>query len=56
MIKREKPIKEYVTTHVVTNEMWPIIMEDWRRISKAIEAEYGKTNLEYQDLLIPKQK
>jgi Mg2+-importing ATPase len=56
MIKREKPIKEYVTTRVVTNEMWPTIMEDWSRISKAIEAEHGETNPEYQDLLFSKQK
>jgi Mg2+-importing ATPase len=56
MIKREKPMKEYVTTHVVTNEMWPTIMENWLKISKAIDAEYGETNPEYQDLLIPKQK
>jgi hypothetical protein len=56
MIKREKPMKEYVTTHVVTNEMWSTIMENWLKISKAIDAEYGETNPEYQDLLIPKQK
>jgi hypothetical protein len=56
MIKREKPMKEYVTTRVVTSEMWPIIMEDWRRTSRAIEAEYGEANPEYRELLYPKQE
>jgi Mg2+-importing ATPase len=55
-ITREKPIKEYVTMHVAKNEMWSSIMEDWLKISKAIEAEYGKTNPEYQALLFQKQK
>jgi Mg2+-importing ATPase len=56
VIKREKPMKEYVTTRVVTNETWPIIIEDWRRISGAVESEYGETNPEYRELLYPKQK
>jgi Mg2+-importing ATPase len=56
LIKREKPMKEYVTRRVVTTQMWPTIMEDWRRTSRAIEAEYGETNPEYQELLYPKQK
>jgi hypothetical protein len=56
MIKREKPMKEYVITRVVTNETWPIIIEDWRRISGAIESEYGETNPEYHELIYPKQK
>jgi hypothetical protein len=56
VIKREKPMKEYVTTRVVTSEMWPTIMEDWRRISGTIEAEYGEANPEYRELLYPKQK
>jgi Mg2+-importing ATPase len=56
LIKREKPMKEYVATRVVTSEMWPIISEDWRRTSRAIEAEYGKANPEYRELLYPKQE
>jgi hypothetical protein len=56
LIKREKPMKEYVTTRVITNEMWPIIMEDWLRASRAIKSEYGDTNPEYQELLFQKQK
>jgi Mg2+-importing ATPase len=56
IIKREKSMKEYVAARVVTNEMWPAIMQDWRRISEALEAEYGKTNPEYHELLYPKQK
>jgi hypothetical protein len=56
LIKREKTMKEYVTTYVVTSEMWSIIIEDWRRISRAIEAEYGKANPEYRELLEPKRE
>ena len=56
MIKREKPMKEYVTTRVMTNEMWPTIMEDWLRISKAVQDTYGKANMEYQELLTPRQR
>ncbi len=56
LIKREKPMVEYVTTRVVTNEMWPTIMEDWRRTSKAIEAEYGRANPEYRELLYTKRE
>jgi Mg2+-importing ATPase len=56
LVKREKPMKEYVTTRVITNEMWPIIMEDWLRAGRAIKSEYGDTNPEYQELLFQKQK
>jgi Mg2+-importing ATPase len=56
MIKREKPMKEYVTKRVMTNEMWPTTMEDWLKISKAIQDTYGKVNMEYQELLTPKQR
>ena len=55
IIKREKPMKEYVTKSVVANGMWPSIIEDWRRISKATQDKYNNINPEYQELLIPRQ-
>jgi hypothetical protein len=54
-IKREKSMKEYVTKRVVTNEMWPTTIEDWRKINKTIQDKYNKVNGEYQELLFPKQ-
>jgi Mg2+-importing ATPase len=54
-IKREKSMKEYVTKRVVTNEMWPTIIEDWRKINKIIQDKYDKVNGEYQELIFPKQ-
>jgi hypothetical protein len=54
IIKREKPLKEYVQKDVVDSEMWPIIAEDWRKISIAIQKRRDKLNVEYQELL-PKQ-
>jgi len=50
-IKREKPLKEYVTRHLMTSELWPKIAQDWHKISKTIQEKYGKINLEYQELL-----
>jgi hypothetical protein len=51
MIKREKPLKEYVRKNFVENETWSIIAEDWRRICDSIENRRGKVNAEYQVLL-----
>ncbi|MGC8961310.1 MAG: HAD-IC family P-type ATPase, partial [Candidatus Bathyarchaeia archaeon] len=50
-IKREKPIKDYVTKQVMGSELWPKIAEDWLKISEIIQAKYNKVNMEYQDLL-----
>jgi Mg2+-importing ATPase len=50
-IKREKPLKEYVTKQLMTSELWPKIAQDWHRISKTLQEKYGKINLEYQELL-----
>ena len=55
-IKREKPLKEYVKKNVVDSEMWPNVVEDWLKITKAIQDKYGKVNMEYQELLLPRQK
>ncbi|MEM2202329.1 MAG: hypothetical protein QXD73_03530 [Candidatus Bathyarchaeia archaeon] len=50
-IKREKPLKEYVTKQLMTSELWPKIAQDWHKISKTIKEKHGKTNPEYQELL-----
>jgi Mg2+-importing ATPase len=55
-IKREGPMKEYVTNRVMASEMWPTMMEDWLKISKAVQDTYGKVNMEYQELLAPRQR
>jgi Mg2+-importing ATPase len=51
MIKREKPMKDYVTKHVMTSEFWPKIAEDWLKISEIIQSKYNRVNTEYQNLL-----
>jgi hypothetical protein len=51
-IKREKPLKEYVTKQLITSELWPKMAQEWHRISKFILEKYGKINLEYQKLLL----
>jgi Mg2+-importing ATPase len=55
-IKREGPMKEYVTKRVMVSDMWPNVVEDWLKISKAVQDTYGKVNMEYQELLTPKQR
>jgi hypothetical protein len=56
MIKREKPLKEYVTKQLMTSELWPKIAQDWHKISKTIQEKYGKVNAEYQELLLRKSQ
>ncbi len=55
-IKREGPIKEYITKRVASSEIWPLIFEDWLRINRAIEEKYGKVNPDFQELLSPRQR
>jgi len=50
-IKREKPMKDYVTKQVVVSEFWPKMAEDWRKIGDIIQDKYNKVNPEYQNLL-----
>jgi len=50
-IKREKPLKEYVTKQLMTSELWPKIAQEWHKINRAIKEKYGKVNQEYQELL-----
>lgn len=56
IIKRERhALKQYVTKFVVNQEIWPIVMEDWIRVSKAIQEKHNAVNMEYEELLLPKQ-
>ncbi len=56
VIKREGPMKEYVTKRVVDSEMWPMVFEDWLKINKTIQDRYGEVNHEFQELLSPRQR
>ena len=56
IIKREGPMKEYVLKRIVASEMWPMLIDDWLKINRAIQEKYGKVNAEYQDVLSPKQR
>lgn len=51
VIKRIPSIKEYVTKQVMPSKTWPLAIEDWQRINRAIQEKYGKVNPEFQDLL-----
>jgi hypothetical protein len=55
MIKRKQKLKEYVKKNLTSNEMWPTIAEDWRRINTMLQNKYNNVNAEYQELLFPKQ-
>ena len=56
MIKREKPLKEYVKKNVIESEMWPTLAEDWGKINSAIQNKRGNVNAEYQELLLQKHR
>jgi DNA-binding PadR family transcriptional regulator len=53
-IKREKPLKEYIKT-VIGGEMWPTVIDDWDKLSRAMQGKYGSVNMEYRELLSSKQ-
>lgn len=50
-IRRKAVIKEYVFGVVAVSENWPLIFDDWARASKAILDEYGKINIQFQNLV-----
>ena len=56
IIKREGPMKEYVTKRVVASEMWSIVFEDWLKINRTIISKHGEANFEYQELLSTRQR
>jgi len=51
VIKRVPSIKEYITKQVIPSKTWPLALDDWVRINKAIQTKYGKTNPDFQDIL-----
>jgi len=53
-IKRERPMKDYVTKQVMTSEFWPKISEDWLKIGDIVQSKYKKVNPEYWTLLLQK--
>jgi Mg2+-importing ATPase len=56
MIKREKPLKEYVKKNVIESDMWPTIAEDWMKISASIQNRRGAVNSEYQERILQKHR
>ncbi|MEM1559770.1 MAG: bis-aminopropyl spermidine synthase family protein [Candidatus Bathyarchaeia archaeon] len=52
MIRREKPLKEYVVKHLMASDLWPKISQDWYKISMIIKEKYGRVNQEYHELLL----
>jgi len=56
VIKRTGPIKEYITKQVATNEIWPLVFDDWLSLNRAILQKYGQANPDFQDLLLPRQR
>ena len=55
VIRREKPMKEYVTKYVA-GKLWPRAAEDWRRVGLVLQARYKSVNPEYEKLLVPNGK
>jgi len=50
-VRREKPLKEYVTKTLMRSELWPRIVREWHKIHQIISEKYGKVNEEYLSLL-----
>ncbi|MEM2913574.1 MAG: magnesium-translocating P-type ATPase [Candidatus Bathyarchaeia archaeon] len=53
-IKREKPLKEYVTKQLINSDLWPKISQDWNKISSIIQEKHERVNSEYLELLLQK--
>jgi Mg2+-importing ATPase len=56
IIKRESSMKEFVLKRVIASPTWPMLIDDWLKINRAIQEKYGKVNAEYQDVLSPRQR
>jgi hypothetical protein len=50
IIKRQPSMKGYVDK-LVKGELWPKMLDDWRRIGSLIQTKYNKINPEYQELV-----
>ncbi len=55
-LKRQRPLREYVTKSVATDEMWPVIVENWRKTNAVLDKKHGRVNAEYQELLSYRQQ
>ena len=51
IIKREKPLREYVKKAIFESEMWPTVAEDWRKTRAIILSKRGMVNIEYDQIL-----
>jgi Mg2+-importing ATPase len=51
IIKREKTLREYVKTNIISGPTWVTTNEDWRKINAVLLNKWGKVNSEYQKLL-----
>jgi Mg2+-importing ATPase len=56
IIKRESSMKEFVLKRVIANPTWPMVIDDWLKISRTVQEKYGEVNSEYQEVLSPKQR
>jgi Mg2+-importing ATPase len=56
VIKREGPMKEYVTKRVAIGETWPMVLDDWLRINRVVQNKHGAVNPEFTELLGPRQE
>jgi P-type Mg2+ transporter len=52
VIKREKPLSEYVKKNVIASETWSNTAANWRRISNLIQNKYKAVNSEYQNYFL----
>jgi len=55
-INRAPAIKEYVIKNVMQNKTWPLAIDDWIKINKAIIEKYGKANPDFQNILAPRTR
>jgi Mg2+-importing ATPase len=55
-ITRSGSIRDYVTKYVVSQSIWPIVIEDWIKISRIIQERYGSINPQYSELLITQKQ
>ncbi len=56
VIEREGPLKEYVDKRIINSKMWPVMIEDWKKIYNFIKAKYNSVNEDYQDLFSQKEQ
>ena len=46
--------KNTLQNRFATSRTWPLVFDDWLRISRAIQEKYGKVNPDFQDILSPR--